>query len=55
MITTATTPSTMPAGWLIMPAVTTLNTRPSALICADTQPRYEATMQSLVTTSTGRL
>ncbi len=38
----------------IEPSDTTLKTSPRALICAPTQPRYEITMQSVVSISTER-
>ena len=54
-VNTITAPNTMPADWLMAPSVTTLNTSPNALIWAETHPRYDATMQSVHSTSTARL
>ncbi len=54
-VRTMMAPSTMPTDWLIAPSVTTLKTSPRALIWADTQPRYDATMQRVQRTSTVRL
>ena len=45
----------MPQCFGINPADSTSNTRPSAMICAETQPRYEITMQIVHNTSTVRL
>ena len=48
-------PITMPSVCVMAPYDTVLNTKPKALTCADTQPRYEATMQRVQSTSTVRL
>jgi len=52
---TVEAPMIMPHCCVIWPSDTTLKTSPSALICAPTHPRYEITMHSVVSISTGRL
>jgi len=52
---TMASPSIMPCQGAIAPPVSTLKTSPIAVTCADVHPRYDMTMQRLVTTSTGRL
>ena len=47
-------PITMPAGTLMLPLKSRLNTRPSAVIWAETQPRQLRIMNSEQTTSTVR-
>jgi hypothetical protein len=46
-------PITMPVFRLMAPPESTENTRPSAVSCAEVQPRYDAVIATLVTSSTG--
>ena len=50
--TTIAAPIMMPVERSIEPPDSTQNTRPSAVSCAEVQPRYEAVMATLVITST---
>ena len=52
---TTAAPSTMPSGSGIAPLESVENASPSAVICAEVQPRYENVMTTLVTISIGRL
>ena len=52
---TIAVPITMPCHGAMAPLVSTENTSPSAVICADTQPRYEITIQMDVASSTPRV
>src|SRR5687767_805630 len=53
--TTIAAPIRMPLLRLIAPPESTENTSPSAVSCAEVQPRYEAVIATLVRSSTGLL